>query len=59
MGRTSLVHVLVDDVDAHFERAKRAGATIVEELNDLPAAIDGTAARIRRAEWYFAQPIDR
>ena len=30
VGRTSLVHVLVDDVDAHFERACRAGATIVE-----------------------------
>jgi uncharacterized glyoxalase superfamily protein PhnB len=36
VGRTSLVYVLVDDVDGHFERAKREGATIVEELTDTP-----------------------
>jgi uncharacterized glyoxalase superfamily protein PhnB len=36
VGRTSLIYVLVDDVDAHYQRAKAAGATIVEELNDLP-----------------------
>jgi uncharacterized glyoxalase superfamily protein PhnB len=36
VGRTSLVYVLVDDVDAHHDRARDAGATIVEELNDLP-----------------------
>ena len=32
--RTSLVHVYVDDVDAHFERAKEAGAEIVQEPTD-------------------------
>ena len=32
--RTSLVHVYVDDVDAHFERAKAAGAEIVQEPTD-------------------------
>jgi uncharacterized glyoxalase superfamily protein PhnB len=36
VGRTSLVYVLVDDVDVHHERAKAAGAAIVEEPNDLP-----------------------
>jgi uncharacterized glyoxalase superfamily protein PhnB len=36
VGRTSLVYVLVDDVDAHHDRAKAEGAKIVEELNDLP-----------------------
>jgi uncharacterized glyoxalase superfamily protein PhnB len=36
VGRTSLVYVMVDDVDAHYERAKAAGASIFEELNDLP-----------------------
>jgi uncharacterized glyoxalase superfamily protein PhnB len=36
VGGTSLVYVLVDDVDRHYERAKAAGATIVEELVDLP-----------------------
>jgi uncharacterized glyoxalase superfamily protein PhnB len=36
IGRTSLVYVMVDDVDAHHEQAKAAGATVVEELTDLP-----------------------
>lgn len=36
VGRTSLVYVVVDDVDGHCERARAAGATIVEELVDLP-----------------------
>ena len=36
VGGTSLVYVLVDDVDAHYERAKAAGATVVEELVDTP-----------------------
>jgi uncharacterized glyoxalase superfamily protein PhnB len=36
VGGTSLVHVLVDDVEAHHDRAKAEGATIVEELVDTP-----------------------
>jgi uncharacterized glyoxalase superfamily protein PhnB len=32
--RSALVHVYVDDVDAHFERAKAAGAEIVMEPTD-------------------------
>ena len=32
--RSALVHVYVDDVDAHFERAKAAGAEIVMEPAD-------------------------
>ena len=31
--QTQSLTVFVDDVDAHFERAKSAGAKIVEELN--------------------------
>jgi PhnB protein len=30
----ALVHVYVDDVDAHFERAKAAGAEILQEPTD-------------------------
>ena len=30
------VHVYVDDVDAHFERARAAGATILREPEDQP-----------------------
>jgi uncharacterized glyoxalase superfamily protein PhnB len=32
--RSGLVHVYVDDVDAHFERAKAAGAEIIMEPAD-------------------------
>jgi len=34
--RTALVHVYVDDVDAHFARAKAAGAEIELEPTDQP-----------------------
>jgi PhnB protein len=35
-GQTSMTYVLVDDVDRHYQKAKAAGATITEELIDLP-----------------------
>jgi uncharacterized glyoxalase superfamily protein PhnB len=60
VGRTSLVHILVDDVDTHFDRAKRAGATIVEELNDLPFGHRRYGCTDPQGhEWYFARPIGR
>lgn len=49
------VLVYVDDVKAHFERAKRAGATILSEIED------GYPGRRYRAEdleghrWFFLQ----
>jgi uncharacterized glyoxalase superfamily protein PhnB len=58
VGRTSEVYVLVDDADAHYERAKGAGAEIIEELNDLPfghrryGCVDPQGH-----EWFFAQPL--
>ena len=58
VGRTSLVHVIVDDVDAHYERAKAAGARIVEEPNDLPFGHRRYGCRDPQGhEWSFAQPI--
>jgi len=36
-GATSLVFVVVDDVDAHYARARTEGATITDELADRPA----------------------
>jgi PhnB protein len=33
-GRTQLTYIYVDDVDAHFERAKAAGADIQREPED-------------------------
>ena len=32
------VHVTVDDVDAHYERARAAGATILRRLKIFPSA---------------------
>ncbi len=57
-GRTSLLYVLVDDVDAHFALARGAGATIVEEPNDLPFGQRRYGCRDPQGhEWYFATPI--
>jgi len=58
VGRTSLVHVLVDDADGHYARAKAAGARIIEGPNDLPFGHRRYGcADPQGHEWYFAQPI--
>lgn len=49
------VLVYVDDVDAHFERAKAAGATILSPVEDTP---DGKRYRVEDLEghrWMFMQ----
>jgi uncharacterized glyoxalase superfamily protein PhnB len=57
-GVTQLVHVYVDDVDAHYDRAVRAGAVIERELADQPygdrsyAAVDPEGHR-----WFFATRV--
>jgi uncharacterized glyoxalase superfamily protein PhnB len=59
VGRTSLVYVVVGDVDAHFERARAAGAEIVEALNDLPFGHRRYGCRDPQGhEWFFAQLLD-
>jgi uncharacterized glyoxalase superfamily protein PhnB len=59
VGRTSLLYVLVDDVDAHHERAREAGAEIIEEPNDLPHGHRRYGSRDPQGhEWYFAQVLD-
>jgi uncharacterized glyoxalase superfamily protein PhnB len=58
VGTTSLTHVLVDDVDAHHERAKAAGATITEDLNDTPFGHRRySCADPQGHDWSFAQVI--
>jgi PhnB protein len=53
------VMVYVDDLDAHFEQARAAGARILSELEDNP----GVGQRQYRAEdleghrWMFAQAV--
>jgi uncharacterized glyoxalase superfamily protein PhnB len=58
VGSTSMTYVLVDDVDAHCERARSAGATITEELNDLPFGHRRySCADPQGHEWSFAKPL--
>jgi uncharacterized glyoxalase superfamily protein PhnB len=58
VGRTSLVYVIVDDIDAHHERATAAGARVIEELNDQPYGVRRYGCSDAQGhEWYFAQPI--
>jgi uncharacterized glyoxalase superfamily protein PhnB len=58
-GRTALVYLLVEDLDAHHARAAEAGAQIVEEPADQPYGDRRYAAEdLAGHHWYFAQPID-
>ncbi len=47
------VHVTVDDVDGHYERAHAAGATILRELEDLPFGRLYSAADLEGHRWMF------
>ncbi len=52
------IYVLVDDVDAHHDRAKAEGATIVEELVDLPFGHRRyTCDDPQGHEWSFASVV--
>ena len=58
VGGTSLVYVLVEDVDRHYERAKAAGATITEELVDLPYGDRRYGCQDTQGHgWTFATPV--
>jgi PhnB protein len=57
-GGTAGVHVYVDDVDAHFDRARNAGATIDTEPTDQPYGDRRYDAKdIEGHNWFFAQRI--
>jgi uncharacterized glyoxalase superfamily protein PhnB len=52
------LYVLVDDVDAHYERARAAGAEIVEEPTDQEYGDRRyTAVDPEGHHWFFAQPL--
>jgi uncharacterized glyoxalase superfamily protein PhnB len=56
--RHALVHVSVDDVDAHCERARKAGATIIEEPSDQPYGDRRYAAEDPEGhQWFFAKHV--
>lgn len=47
--------VYVEDVGAHFERARQAGATILSELEDGPPARRYRAEDLEGHRWMFMQ----
>jgi uncharacterized glyoxalase superfamily protein PhnB len=49
------VHVAVADVDAHYERARAAGAEIIREPDDLPFGRLYSAADPEGHRWMFMQ----
>ena len=52
------VHVYVDDVDAHFERAKGSGATILSEPEDTPYGDRNYRVEdLEGHRWMFAQHV--
>ena len=52
------VHVMVDDVDAHCERAREAGATILREPESLPFGRLYSAADLEGQRWMFLSPTE-
>lgn len=55
---THLVHVYVDEIDAHFARAKEAGAEIVSEPTDQPYGDRRYDAKdVEGHLWSFAQRV--
>jgi uncharacterized glyoxalase superfamily protein PhnB len=58
VGRTVLVYVYVEDVDAHCGRAREAGAAITEEPADQEYGERRYAAEDLEGHlWFFAAPI--
>ena len=53
------IYVVVDDIDAHFERARDAGAEIVSELRDLGYSREYSASDPEDNRWHFGtyQPL--
>jgi PhnB protein len=57
-GATVLVYAYVDDVDAHFARARQAGAEIAGEPADQEYGDRHYHARDPEGhDWYFAQKL--
>ena len=53
--RTHVPWVYVDDLEAHFARAKGKGATIVEELHAYPGSTVYVADDLEGNRWTFSQ----
>ena len=55
---TALVFATVPDVDAHFARAKAAGAEIVSGLEDKPYGRTYAAKDPEGHQWHFVQEAE-
>jgi uncharacterized glyoxalase superfamily protein PhnB len=49
------VLVLVDDIEAHFERAKASGAAILSEIEDGPPGRRYRAEDLEGHRWFFIE----
>ncbi len=57
-GRTQHLCVYVDDIEGHLERARAAGATVLEELEDQPWGDRRYEAEDREGHrWMFCQHV--
>jgi uncharacterized glyoxalase superfamily protein PhnB len=57
-GATVVIHVYVDDIDAHTARAREAGATIVSEPTDKPYGTIQYAAEDPEGHvWLFSEQL--
>ena len=55
---THNLYVDVDDVEKHYARTVKAGATIIEEPRDAPYGARRYGAEdLEGHRWYFAQPL--
>jgi uncharacterized glyoxalase superfamily protein PhnB len=58
LGVSSMLYVYVGDVDAHYRRARAAGAAIVTPLEDMPWGDRRyQAADLEGHQWTFAQRV--
>jgi uncharacterized glyoxalase superfamily protein PhnB len=53
---TQGVFIYLDDVDAHYERARAAGAKIEKPPEDLPYGRSCTARDLEDHPWFFTTP---
>ena len=55
---SAYVHVTVDEVDAHFEQAKRSGAEIVHPPTSMPFGVRQYTAKDPAGHWWtFSQNV--
>ena len=55
---TAYVHIAIEDVDNHFERARKCGASVVQPPTDMPFGVRQYTVRDPAGHWWtFSQNI--